>query len=328
MTRPYPQLSPFAIARGEASAGGGGGGDPVEFRGAMAIFAADLLTQNLSGGVHLAFNAEEYDTDNIHDNSSNNTRLTVPAGVTHVRISCGVSLKLHAANQYIRLFLNKGGASTESGMQRIALSTAATFAWANCHSAVLEVVAGDFFEIKVQTQADTSVTIEKAGTWFAMEIVEPAVISGRPTLLHVRDEKSAGTAGGGAAATTWNLRTLNTELTNEITGASLASNQITLAAGTYEIRATAPARKVDRHKLRLQNITDASTELVGMSAHATSIDSGVTMASLFGRFTLTATKVLELQHFTQTLSNTNGLGVETNASVVEVYADVVIEKIS
>ena len=48
-------------------------------------------------------------------------------------------------------------------------------------------------------------------------------------LLHVRDEKANGTAGGTNIAGV-NIRDLNTIKTNEITGASVSSNQITLPA--------------------------------------------------------------------------------------------------
>ena len=53
--------------------------------------------------------------------------------------------------------------------------------------------------------------------------------------LHVRDEKAANTPGGTFTASAWQKRDLNTVKTNQISGASLASNQITLPAGTYHV---------------------------------------------------------------------------------------------
>lgn len=174
MARPNAQISPFVLAQGEATAGGGGGGGAsVTPRGALVGLAADITTANYSGGVFVPFDLEDYDTDAVHDNSTNNSRLTVPAGVTHVRISFSVSIGLHAADQYVRAFLNKNGVSTIIGLNRSAQEIGSTFAWFNDHSAVMEVVEGDYFEIKVQTEADTSITVEKNGTWFAMEIVAP-----------------------------------------------------------------------------------------------------------------------------------------------------------
>ncbi len=147
-------------------------------------------------------------------------------------------------------------------------------------------------------------------------------------LLHVRDVKSQGTAGGNSAAD-WNTRDLNTVLTNEITGASLASNQITLAAGTYEVTAAeAPAFQVRSNRLRLQDTTGTATLILGVSAAIGATSGGASSASLRGRFTLTVESVLELQHFTFD-AETNGLGTAINTSgISEIYADIMIKRIS
>ncbi len=59
-------------------------------------------------------------------------------------------------------------------------------------------------------------------------------------LFHVRDEKASGSHGGTSVAGSFQTRVLNTSLTNEISGASLSSNQITLPSGTYYINARMP----------------------------------------------------------------------------------------
>ena len=64
-------------------------------------------------------------------------------------------------------------------------------------------------------------------------------------LFHVRDEKSSGTSGGNFSSGSYVTRTLNTSLTNEISGASLSSNQITLPSGTYYIQASCMASTVN-----------------------------------------------------------------------------------
>jgi hypothetical protein len=84
--------------------------------------------------------------------------------------------------------------------------------------------------------------------------------------LHIQDQKADGTNGGSATGGTTQTRDLNTVLTNEITGASLSANQITLPDGTYYIEAEAPAYQVDTTQAFLYNVTDASTELAGNSS--------------------------------------------------------------
>jgi len=64
-------------------------------------------------------------------------------------------------------------------------------------------------------------------------------------LLHVIEEQAAGTNGhndGNFVSGAYRTRVLNKVLTNEISGASVASNQITLPAGTYFIEAQSPGK--------------------------------------------------------------------------------------
>ena len=89
-------------------------------------------------------------------------------------------------------------------------------------------------------------------------------LAGAPRIATIRDEKSSGTSGGTFTAGAWRTRTLNT-LTDPTSIVSLASNQITLQAGTYLINANCPASSSELHQARLQNITDATTTLAGSS---------------------------------------------------------------
>jgi hypothetical protein len=148
-------------------------------------------------------------------------------------------------------------------------------------------------------------------------------------LLHVRDEKASGTAGGTFTSGSFQTRTLNTELTNEISGASLSSNQITLPSGTYFIIASAPAQVVGGHKLKLRNTTDSSDTLIGTSENTTTGDYAIVgRAYVIGRFTISAQKTFEIQHRGTTTQTTNGFGAINSFSVVEVYADVQIWKVA
>ncbi|MBK9322713.1 MAG: hypothetical protein IPM97_07165 [Bdellovibrionaceae bacterium] len=78
--------------------------------------------------------------------------------------------------------------------------------------------------------------------------------------LLIVDEKPANTAGGTFTSGSWQTRTLNTTRFNTIPGASLASNQITLPAGTYYVRAVAPTGEpsVWEHKAILYNVTGSA----------------------------------------------------------------------
>jgi len=146
--------------------------------------------------------------------------------------------------------------------------------------------------------------------------------------LHIQDQKTTGTDGGTSAATTWNTRDLNTVVTNEISGASLSSNQITLPAGTYYIEASGPATRSQGTQLRLYNITDASTELLGQSAYSGSGDNTNVHSLMCGRFTIADAKVFEVDQYTITTVGTLGLGTASDSGSTEIYTDVKIWKVA
>lgn len=138
--------------------------------------------------------------------------------------------------------------------------------------------------------------------------------------IRVEDQKTVNTAGGGFTSGSYQTRTLNTEVTDTNDDCSLSSNQITLQAGTYDCFITCPAVFVDSHKARLRNVTDSSTVLVGTSEYCDHT-SGVaqTNSIIRGRFTISGSKALEVQHQAQTTRNTNGFGVAANLTEIEVY---------
>lgn len=156
---------------------------------------------------------------------------------------------------------------------------------------------------------------------------------GAVPLLHVREEQAANTqSASGITTSTWNTLVLNTTKTNEITGASLTSNQITLPAGTFEIEALAnwystASSGTAGLKTRLMNITDATVVLYGLNQSLVVSGGGAVAtqctATLRGRFTLAGTKALELQMYR--VGNA-GAALALNQGV-EVYTDVLIKRV-
>ena len=147
-------------------------------------------------------------------------------------------------------------------------------------------------------------------------------------LLHVRDEKSQNVAGGGITSGSFVTRDLNTIKTNEITGASLSSNQITLPAGTYYVDASAPATEVASHRAKLRNNTAGADIILGTTEHNRSDNNYAHSRSrVCGRFTLSVQSVVILQHRCNATRNTDGLGVPSNIDT-EVYSEVKIWKVA
>ena len=86
----------------------------------------------------------------------------------------------------------------------------------------------------------------------------------------ITDQQAATTPGGSCIYNSWNTRILNTI---ESTGNSVAlnNNQITFQPGKYLIQAEAAAHAINRHKLRLRNISASTTAIAGMSKWSSSM---------------------------------------------------------
>jgi hypothetical protein len=146
-------------------------------------------------------------------------------------------------------------------------------------------------------------------------------------LIHVRDEKPSGTASGTFTAGAWRTRTLNTESTNEITGASLSSNQITLPAGDYFAIGRCQGYSVNFHTAKLVDVSNSVDLLIGSTEFANLTGNHQTNSFVYGRFTLGSTVLVELQHRCNNTFATDGFGRALGFSVVEVFAEVMIWKV-
>jgi hypothetical protein len=149
--------------------------------------------------------------------------------------------------------------------------------------------------------------------------------SSRRSYACVVDQKAQNTSGGTFTSGAWRTRDLNTEVNDSDGIVSVASNQMTLGAGTYRIIAYAPGYNVNFHQTRLYNITDSSVVLLGSSEYADNTSISYGKSFVVGRFTLSASKVLELQHICSATKPDNGFGVQANHAS-EIYAAVVLEK--
>ena len=143
------------------------------FRGAQVYPSSNVsvLSQTYT---RIPFNTEVYDTSAIHDNATNNARLTVPAGVSKVRLHAQISVVNTdtAFNGTVSIEINHTAYAVA-----IANSTVAAFMGVNLSSGVISVVTGDFFELGIWTSTAREVTggssaTRQYQTWFSMEIIE------------------------------------------------------------------------------------------------------------------------------------------------------------
>lgn len=303
------------------SGGGGGGGGSVAFKGCAVTKAANQTTANYTSATAIAWDKELYDTSGFHDNVTNNSRLTVPAGVTKVRLVASAHLASVANGDASTLRISKnGGVDNWDGAASVALDSNNATRRMGCQTPPIDVVPGDYFEASLIQSSDNSLTVTAQTSFFSIEAVETSPV--QSGCIHVREEQASGT-GAGNASTSWTTRVLNTVVKNSV-GASLASNQITLPPGTYNINANVPcAGATTGYKCRLQDITNGVTLLVGNSIRSTAADAKICM--LVGQFTLTTTTVVAVQMIASA-ATANGLGAAAGITGENnVYTDVFIE---
>jgi hypothetical protein len=138
------------------------GGALVYNTGAQSI-ASDLTLQNPEP---ILFGAETYDSENIHDNVTNNDRLTVPSGVTKVSLSGNILCGSGTGHQWRVVILKNGSVAVGLPDSKVASSSLLGLA---VSSAVVEVTGGDYFTLAVKQSSGSAQNVSTT-SWFAMEI--------------------------------------------------------------------------------------------------------------------------------------------------------------
>lgn len=140
-----------------------------------------------------------------------------------------------------------------------------------------------------------------------------------PFLVRHRINPATSTSYGGACTVNaWNTRTLNEEVGDTANNVTVASNQFTLEAGTYECRATAPAFKAGVNKIRVR---DSGSTIVQESGTVIApVSGGSSIAVVDVNISINAATTFVVEHFcSQAPSNdTDGFGLTNNSAALGV----------
>lgn len=201
------------------------------FKGAQLKLTGNK-TYNAGATSAVAWDASVRDSEGFW-NSAAPTRLTVPAGVTKVRV--GINIKWEYTTGRRDFMVLKNGVEF-AGMpfMQSREDTGAYESGYNGISAVIDVVAGDYFEAYIYK--DSSQVIQAAAqTWFAIEVVEAVAITqnrdGAPSTTPLLSNFSWQLQGAGVTATQQNhgisLYVPNTKTATLITPQSASNYTVT-----------------------------------------------------------------------------------------------------
>lgn len=159
----------------------------------------------------------------------------------------------------------------------------------------------------------------------------------QPDIL-VRDEKTSGSFGGlPSGVNSWLApRDLNTVVRNTISGASLASNALTLPAGTYWAEWECPFIDVGAVRTRLFNVTDsvaiAYSRNIYMQSGVGLANDGATGQWSRGNayFTIAGAKAIRIEpYITRMPTGVQGMGHPSSiAGVPEIFSELRVWKVA
>lgn len=151
--------------------------------------------------------------------------------------------------------------------------------------------------------------------------------------------KANATTGDSVTPGSYGARILNTiegdssfvSLGNGSTGVGGTANQFTLQPGTYHIEGKVLAYTnsliaVFSHRVRIQNLTDSNTAILGSNAMGSQeLDYGISHSFVDGEITIASAKTFQLQHRCSVASTF--IGIAMNYGENEVYSVLKITKI-
>ena len=139
------------------------------------------------------------------------------------------------------------------------------------------------------------------------------------------DQKSSSTNGGTFTQDAWQTRDLNTEIVDADGIVSISSNQFTLQAGTYLIKASAPGYYVYDHMAKLYDVTASADVALGTSEYTSA--QAQTRSFITARVTISGATTYEIRHKCYNTKVNNGFGEHTGIGVekytlVEIYKEI------
>ena len=134
---------------------------------------ATSLTGIVTGvATAITFVTEDYDTNSMHSNVTNTSRLIVPTGVSTVMLTGNISWSANATGRRY-LYINKNGAlfTGQPWVSQMAV-TDGTETFQNVSGGPYQVIAGDYFELSGLQTSGGNLDAGLDLTWFSMRAIK------------------------------------------------------------------------------------------------------------------------------------------------------------
>jgi hypothetical protein len=222
-------------------------------RGAHASLSADLTGQNYTGaGAAVIWNQVQFDTDSFWSGGSP-TRLTVPAGVTKVRVGSSIDILNGPDDSGMAIRLGFNGSTSHKFLaEAVVEASGFTQDALSFSSGVIPVIAGNYFEVFVLMETDSSVDVDDARSNFWIEVVEsnevlPGVAVERPHVgVLVYNSINQSLNNGSNTTLTWDTEAYDTGyLGVQFHDTGVNPSRITIPNGVTKIRLTGALRMND-----------------------------------------------------------------------------------
>lgn len=145
--------------------------EDIRFRGCRLKKAADQTAANYTTDTAVAWDAEVFDTDALHDNVTANTKIIIPASLNGavVRFEANIRTTLTTADTHRTIYIRRGGADIFGISQGD--EGGATVGGNYVSSGPIVVATGEEYECIFAQETDTSITVTAAESWFAMSVL-------------------------------------------------------------------------------------------------------------------------------------------------------------
>lgn len=224
-----------------------------------------------------------------------------------------VTMNADAATATAQAAASSASASAAAGSATAAAAGAGTSLWVSgtTYTAITSIVVSpiDYRSYRrTITGAGTTDPSADATNWVLIS-------AGTLPMLKVSERYATNTIGVSLTASDLTqTRVFNTVDLNTIAGASLASNEVTLPAGTYDVDIACQVQNTSGIQHFLYNTTDSAYTLDGATVKTAEVN-GTHASTVTGRFTIAATKSFKVRYYSAGGGQGGGQVNSTRASV-------------